>query len=68
MRYRAEVHRGAQALADLRRENELLLEKLERTSRALRGLASDLAASRRELRLKDAEIAQLRARLERDGG
>ena len=45
----------------LRVENENLLSKLSRLSRAIQGLASDLAASRRECRRQQLEIAALRS-------
>jgi hypothetical protein len=43
------------------RENEALQVKLVRVSRAIHGLVSDLAATRRECRRKQLEIESLRA-------
>lgn len=62
-RSRAKVARTAQRVSDLRRENEVLQVKLVRVSRAIHGLAADLAASRRDCRRKQVEIDSLRAEL-----
>jgi len=52
---------AAERATSLRAENEMLHAKLARLSRAIHGLASDLAASRRECRRQQLEIAALRA-------
>jgi hypothetical protein len=57
----AEVKRSEQLLADLRRENEILVLKLAQVSQAVRGLVADLATSRRELRRTQRELDSLRA-------
>jgi hypothetical protein len=51
----------ARVVADLRAENEVLLVKLARVSTATRGLASDLARSKRENRRKQLELESLHA-------
>ena len=51
---------SAQLAAALRAENDALGVKLSRVSRAIQGLASDLAASRRECRRQQLEIDALR--------
>jgi len=57
----ADVRRMARVVADLRAENEILLLKLARVSTAIRGLASDLAGSKRENRRKQLELESLHA-------
>ena len=52
---------SAQLAASLRAENDALAAKLSRVSRAIQGLASELAASRRECRRQQLEINALRA-------
>jgi hypothetical protein len=51
----------ARVVADLRAENEILLLKLARVSTATRGLASDLARSKRENRRKQIKLESLEA-------
>src|SRR4051812_23217506 len=58
---RADTRRIARVVAELRAENEMLLLKLARVSTAIRGLASDLARSKRENRRKQIELESLQA-------
>ena len=57
----ADVRQMARVVADLRAENEMLLLKLARVSTATRGLAGDLARSKRENRRKQLELESLHA-------
>lgn len=52
---------AAERSTSLRAENDSLHAKLSRLSHAIQGLASDLAASRRECRRQQLEIDALRA-------
>ena len=57
MKEPGDAERTSQLLA----ENEVLLHKLAKTSCVIRGLAADLASSRRNCRSKQREIDSLRA-------
>ena len=61
-RYRAEVRRNADALAELRAENGELRKRIGELAEALRSLTTELAETRHAHHLQELEIAVLRAR------